>query len=72
MYILFEQIRETALKEILDQDPTYVPALKVMAECLLSQAREYLNECIDKNALDNCQEAIEYLVTAITNQASSQ
>ena len=63
---------KTALKEILDQDPTYVPALKVMAECLLSQAREYLNECIDKNAVDNCQEAIEYLVTAITNQASSQ
>ena len=60
---------KTALKEILDQDPTYVPALKVMAECLLCQAREFLNECIDKNVVDNCQEAVEYLVTAI-NQAS--
>ena len=61
---------KTALKEILDQDPTYVPALKVLAECLLGQAREYLQECIDKNVVDNCQEAIEYLVTAITCQAS--
>ena len=56
---------KVALREILHEDPKYVPALKVMSECLLNEARDFLQQCIDKNVVDNCQEAIGVLVDAI-------
>ena len=56
---------KVALREILHEDPKYVPALKVMSECLLNEARDFLQQCIDKNVVDNCQEAITVLVPAI-------
>ena len=54
-----------ALKEILELNEKYVPALKVLSECLLSEAKEFILLGIDKNVIDNCQEAVMYLVTAI-------
>ena len=56
---------KSALENLLTVEPQYVPGLKIMAECLLNEAREYLVQAIDKNAVDNCQQAISHLVQAI-------
>ncbi len=58
-----------ALREILARDPSYVPALKVMAECLLNEARDLLTQCLDKNVVDNCQEAVSVLVRALSQSS---
>ena len=61
----FYRDAKLALKNLLQLNEKYVPALKVMAECLLNESREYLLQAIDKNVVDNCQDAVTYLVTAI-------
>ena len=61
----FYRDAKLALKDVLKLDEKYVPALKVLAECLLNEAREYLLQGIDLNVIDNCQEAVTHLVTAI-------
>jgi superkiller protein 3 len=53
------------LRQVLQFDPQYVPALKVLAESLLQEAREFLEQSLDLNVVDNCQEAIKCLTEAL-------
>lgn len=61
----FREAKLALRDEILAKEQNYVPALKTMAECLLQEAADFYAQCIDKNVLDNCQEAVAYLVVAI-------
>ena len=53
------------LKGILVNEPTYVPAIKILGEALLDQAKEFLDQSLSRNTLDNCQQALTYLTTAV-------
>lgn len=61
----FREAKCALRDQILAKEDNYVPALKVMAECLLQEARDFYSQGIDKNIVDNCQEAVDYLVVAI-------
>jgi superkiller protein 3 len=51
-------------RKLLEMEPDYVPALKGLAEALLSEARDFLDDHIDANVIDNCQVALEALTKA--------
>ena len=55
----------TDLKNILNEVSGYVPALKILGETLLDQAKDFLDQGLSKNALENCQHALGYLTSAV-------
>lgn len=50
-----------AFRIILEKDPEYVPALKGISDSLIRQAQGFVAENLDLNAVDNCQEALNFL-----------
>ena len=55
----------TDLKNILHEVSGYVPALKILGETLLDQAKDFLDQGLSKNALENCKHALGYLTAAV-------
>ena len=53
------------LTVILTEVSDYVPALKIFGETLLDQAQEFLDQGLSKNALQNCQHALDNLTRAV-------
>ena len=53
------------LKEILQRAPNYVPAVKILGESMLAQAKDFLHQGLSRNALENCQNALTYLTSAV-------
>ena len=53
------------LTGMLQEVSDYVPALKILGETMLDQAKDFLEQGLSKNAIDNCQRALGHLTVAV-------
>ena len=61
---LYFLLNKCCFRRLLERDPGHVAALKGVAEALISQAADYLEQNIDPNVVDNCREAVAALTSA--------
>ena len=61
---LYFLLNKCCFRRLLERDLGHVAALKGVAEALISQAADYLEQNIDPNVVDNCREAVAALTSA--------